>query len=96
MVTPFLYGLDLIVGTTHLDLNTAMTKRFQNFKNTEKCDEKHEELTLLEAIKSEKEHIARQILLEKQFSNLESQDRRRDGKLKIILIWHKTAEFIVK
>ena len=60
-----------------------MTKRFQNFKNTEKCDEKHEEVTLLEAIKSEKEHIARQILLEKQFSNLESQDRRRDGKLQL-------------
>ena len=61
-----------------------MTKRFQNFKNTEKCDEKHEEITLLEAIKSEKGHIARQILLEKQFSNLESQDRRRDGKLQLL------------
>ena len=69
-----------------------MTKRFQNFKNTVECNHRHTadltqtskqkngDIALLEAIKSEKDDIARHILLEKQFSNLELQDRRRDGK----------------
>ena len=80
------------IGTAHFDSDhTAMTKRFHTYKSTQKCDEKQatcfsqalknkgEEISLLEAIKSEKEHLARHILLEKQFSNLEIQDKRRDG-----------------
>lgn len=62
-----------------------MTKRFQTCK---KCHEKPavgfkaEEASLLEAIKSGNDQLARHILLEKQFSNLELQDRQRDGKYK--------------
>ena len=74
--------------------HTDMTKRFQTFKNSQKCKEKQavcftqalknksEEISLLEAIKGEKEHIGRHILLEKQFTDLELQDRRRDGDYK--------------
>ena len=95
VLTLYYWTFYIVLGTLQLHPgNTAMTKRFHTNKSTQRCDEKlaasfsqalknkGEEISLLEAIKSEKEQVARHILLEQQFSNLEIQDKRRDGNYK--------------